>query len=83
MELQADFILGHAPARQARPFDRLFTFLDMLFRRAAMIVEPSGPVWFHRQVGDNEADAGRQLAGGAIRPWRRHGGACPMMPHDT
>lgn len=30
---------------------------------AALFVEADDPVWFHWQIGDNEADAGEQLAG--------------------
>lgn len=35
----------------------------MLLCRSALVVEPDDPVWFHWQIGDNEADAREQLAG--------------------
>src|SRR3546814_19250709 len=40
----------------------IFAFLDVLLCGAALVVEPHHPVWLHRQVGDDEADFGEQLA---------------------
>ena len=36
--------------------------LDRLLGSAALIIEPHHPVWLHRQIGEDEADAGEQLA---------------------
>ena len=58
MKLKPHLVLRHALARQAGPVDRLLTFLDMLLRGATLIVETDNPVWFHWQIGDDEADAG-------------------------
>src|SRR3546814_8849532 len=40
----------------------IFSFLDVRLCGAALVVEPHHPVWLHRQVGDDEADFGEQLA---------------------
>ena len=40
----------------------MFSFLDVLFVGAPLIAEPHHSVRLHRQVGDNEAYARKQLA---------------------
>lgn len=40
----------------------VFAFLDVLLGGAALVVEAHHPVWFHRQVDDDEADFGEQVA---------------------
>ena len=40
----------------------VFALLDMLLGGAAPVVEPDHPIRLHRQVGDDEADLGEQLA---------------------
>jgi hypothetical protein len=62
MELKAHFVLRHAFAGQACPIDRLLAFLEVLLCRSTLIVEPDDPVWLHRQVGDDETDAWKQVA---------------------
>ena len=62
MKLKSNLVLRHALAGQPGPVDRLLAFLDVLLHRAALIVEPNDPVRLHRQVGGDEADAGKQLA---------------------
>lgn len=63
VKLKADLVLRHALAGQPRPVDRLLTFFDVLLGGATLIVEMDDPVRVHRQVGDDETDAGEQLAG--------------------
>jgi hypothetical protein len=41
----------------------LLAFFDMRLCRSALVVKPDDPVRLHRQVGDDETDAGEQLAG--------------------
>ena len=62
MKLKPHLVLRHAPAGQPCPVDCLLAFLDVLLCRSALVVEANDPVWLHRQVGDDEADAGEQLA---------------------
>ena len=54
-------------ARQPGPLDGILAFLDVLFRRAALIVEGDDALGRSRQVSDDEADARIQFA---------------RMPHD-
>ena len=58
MELQSDLVLGQSLTGETRPVDRLLAFLDMLLCRSALVVKPDDPVRIHRQVGDDETDAG-------------------------
>ena len=39
----------------------MLALLDVLPGGAALVIEPNHPVWFHRQVGDNETHTGEQL----------------------
>jgi hypothetical protein len=41
----------------------VFAFLDVLLGGAALVVKPGDPVRLHRQVGDDEADAGNSSPG--------------------
>ena len=63
MKLKADLVLRYALAGQPRPVDRLLAFFDVLLGGATLIVEMDDPVRVHGQVGDDETDAGEQLAG--------------------
>ena len=63
MKLEPDCIVTEAFTGQPCPVDRVFAFLDVLFGCAALIVEADDPVRFHRQVGDDKAHAGKQIAG--------------------
>ena len=56
VQLKADLVLLLALAGQPRPIDRLLAFLDMLLRRAALIVEDDNPLGGTGEVGYNEAD---------------------------
>jgi len=62
MKPKADLVLRLALSGQPRPVDCVLAFLDMLLCCAALIVEADDPVRLHRQVGDDEADFGEQLA---------------------
>src|ERR1051325_8868017 len=62
MELKTHGIGGEGLARQPRPFDRTFSFLDPLLARATPVIEGDNTLGRPRQVGDDEADAGVQLA---------------------
>ena len=62
MQLQPHRVGGEAAAGQAGPDDRVLAFLDVLLRRAALIVEQRHPLRRAGHVGHNEPDAGIQLA---------------------
>ena len=62
VQVQPDLVVAEPPARQPRPVEGVFAFLDMLRGRAALVVEPHHPVWLHRQIGDDEANTREQLA---------------------
>ena len=49
-------------AREARPLDRVLALLDMLLGSSPAIVEGQNPFIGKTSVGDDEADAGEQLA---------------------
>lgn len=63
MKVQTRLVLRNALAGQPCPIDRLFAFLDVLLCCAPLIVETHDPIWFHRQVGDNEAYAREVFTG--------------------
>ena len=63
MKLQPDGVIAEPATRQPRPFDRVLAFLDALLRFAPLIVEQCHPLGRSRQVGDDEPDPGKQLAG--------------------
>ncbi len=56
MQLQAHLIVAELPARQPRPAEGVFAFLDVLLGGAALVVEPHHPVRVHGQIGNDEAD---------------------------
>ena len=62
MKLQANIVLCHALAGQPGPVDRLLAFFEVLLGGTRLIVEIDDPAMVHRHVGDNEIDAGEQLA---------------------
>ena len=62
VELQPHLVIAEPSARQPRPAKGILAFLDVLFGRAALVVEPYHPVWLHRQIGDDESDTRKQLA---------------------
>jgi len=62
VQLQPHLVVAEPSARQPRPAKGILALLDVLLGGAALVVEPHHPVWFHRQVGDDEADFGEQLA---------------------
>jgi hypothetical protein len=49
--------------RHSRPVRRPLTFLDPLFRGAALVVEPHDRAAGEGKIRDDEADAREQLAG--------------------
>ena len=61
-QLQPGLVVLERAARQLRPLHRVLALLDPLLRRAAAVVEPDHPLRVPPQVGDDEADAGEQLA---------------------
>ena len=50
-------------AGQTGPVDGVLTFLDVLLRRAALILECHHPLARSAENGDDEPDTGQQLAG--------------------
>lgn len=63
MKLKPDLVVAEPLAGEQRPVDRVFTFLDVLLSCATLIVEADDPLRLHRQVGDDKAHAGEQVAG--------------------
>ena len=63
VKLQPDGVIAEPATRQPRPFDRVLAFLDALLRFAPLILEQCHPLGRSRQVGDDEPDPGKQLAG--------------------
>ncbi len=63
MQLQPHRVRGEAVAGQAGPHDRVLALLDVLLRRAPLIVEQRHPFRRTGHVGHNEADARIQFAG--------------------
>ena len=62
MKLEPYCVAPHGATRQPGPFDRVLALLDVLLRRAALVVEHHDPVGTAREVGDDEADARIKLA---------------------
>ena len=61
MQLQSNRIGGEAHAGQPRPLQRVLAFLDVLFRRAAVIVKGKHPLVGQAAIGDQEADSREQF----------------------
>ena len=62
MQLTPHPVVAEPFARQARPAESVFAFLDVLLGGAALVGEAHHPVRLHGQVGNDEAHAGEQLA---------------------
>ncbi len=75
MELHADLVLRHGPARQARPLHRHLAFIDVLLGRA-LVVEAEDLLGLRGQVGDQEADPREQLARMLLHLGQHPGAAC-------
>jgi len=63
VQLETHRVGGERAARQACPLDRVLAFLDPLLARPAPVVEGNDPLCRAQQLGDDEADAGIELAG--------------------
>ena len=63
VKLKPDLVVAEFLARQARPPDGILAFLDMLFRRAPLVVKGHHAFGGSGQVGDDEADPGNQFPG--------------------
>ena len=63
MKLKSDLVVTEPLAGQPGPGDGVLAFFDMLFGRAALIVEADDPFRLHWQVGDDKTHAREQLAG--------------------
>ena len=61
MKLQPDGVVVEHAARQPGPLDGVLAFLDVLFRRAALIVKGDDALSTAREVGHDKADARVQL----------------------
>ena len=61
MKLQPDGVVVEPAARQPGPLDGVLAFLDVLFRRAALIVKGDDALSTAREVGHDKADARVQL----------------------
>src|ERR1700751_4985929 len=57
MKLKSHRIGGERPARQPRPLDRAFAFLDPLLARPALVVEGNDALGGAAHVRHDEADA--------------------------
>lgn len=62
VHLRPHLVVVQPPARQPRPVEGVFAFLDVLFSSAALVIKAHHPVRLHRQVGDDETHTGEQLA---------------------
>ena len=58
MQLKPHSIVGELATGQSCPPDGVFAFLDVLLRRATLIVEDDDPLGWPGEVGHNEADPG-------------------------
>ena len=56
MKLEPHGVGRERSARQPRPLDRTFAFLDPLLARAALVLEVDDPLGRPAHVGDDEAD---------------------------
>jgi len=63
VQLQPHGVGGEAVTREPRPGDRVLAFLDLLLRRAALIIERHHRVGGARHIGDNAADPRIEFAG--------------------
>ena len=61
VQLQPHLIVAEPLARQPRPVEGVFTFLNVLLGGAALVVEAHHPVRVHRHIGDDKADLWEQL----------------------
>src|SRR5215467_2928151 len=62
MKLEPNGIGGECPARQPRPLDRAFAFLDPLLARPALVVEGNDSLGWAAHVRHDEADARIKLS---------------------
>ena len=62
MKLKPHRVCGKRPARQPRPLDRAFAFLDPLLARPALVIERNDPLGRAAHVRHDEADARIQFA---------------------
>ena len=62
MQLQPCLVVTKPLARQARPVEGMFAFLDVLLGSSTLIVEPHHLFRFLFRVGDDEADLRQQFA---------------------
>ncbi len=62
VKLEPDGVVAEPAARQPRPPDGVLAFFDILLRFTPLIVERHHPLGGAGQVGDDETDAGIQLA---------------------
>lgn len=62
MKLEPHRVAPHGATRQPGPFDRVLALLDVLLRRAALVLKHHVPVSTAREVGDDGADARIKLA---------------------
>ena len=62
MQLQPDGVVGELAAGETRPSDGIFPLLDMLLRRAALIVEGDDPLSRPSEVGHDKPDPGIEFA---------------------
>ena len=66
MKLEPHGVGCERPARQPRPFDRAFAFLDPLLARAALVVERDHALGRAAHVRPDEADARIKFLGGHL-----------------
>ena len=62
MKLEPHRVAPHGAARQPGSFDRVLALLDVLLRRATLVVEYHDPVGIAREIGDDKPDAWVKLA---------------------
>ena len=75
VKLEPDLVVAELLAREARPPDGVLALLDVLLRRAPLVVKGHHAFGGPGQIGDDEADPGIQL------PWvPLHLGDDPALP---
>ncbi len=83
MKLKANSVAAQQAAREPRPLDRALAFLDPLFRRTALIVKRHNALAAAAHVGDDEADARKQLSGMPLDLGNDSTRLSPNFPPDS
>ena len=79
MKLKPDGIVAEPSTREARPLDGVLALLDVLLSRATPIVEGHHPLGRPAEIGDDEPDTGKQLAGVPLHLGHDAAGLVPAL----